>query len=79
MLNIRKLAIGRVVCGCNPLAAQLSNLKLNPCLAKRDYRRFNPFHWQYESLLLGTKCVLYHQDLQMFSLKLNEYEYFLPT
>ena len=32
---------------------------------------FNPFYYSIKSLLLGTKCVFSHQDLDMFGLKLN--------
>ena len=31
------------------------------------------------SLLLGTKWVFEHQDLQMFGRKLNKYKFFSPT
>ena len=45
---------------------------------------FNPytprsFYLPIKSQLLGTKCVFKNQDLQMFGLKLNKYEQFLPT
>ena len=32
---------------------------------------FNIFHLLNKSLLLGTKCVSKHQDLQIFGLKLS--------
>ena len=32
---------------------------------------FKPFYQQIKTLLLGIKCALNHEDLQMFSLKLN--------
>ena len=35
---------------------------------------FNPFYQPFKSLLLGTKCVFEHQDLQMFGLILNKYK-----
>ena len=33
-----------------------------------------PFYYAIKSLLLGTKCVFKHRDLQMFSLKWVEVE-----
>ena len=39
---------------------------------------FNLFYLSIKSLILGTKCVLQHQDLQMFGLNLNKYEFFYP-
>ena len=35
-----------------------------------------PFYLPIKSLLLKTKCVFKHQDLQIFSLILNKYELF---
>ena len=35
---------------------------------------FNLFYFLIKSLMLGTKCVLKHQDLQLIDLKLNKYE-----
>ena len=35
---------------------------------------FNPFYQPFKSHLLGTKCVLKHQDLQIFGLQLSKYE-----
>ena len=32
---------------------------------------FKPFYQQIKTLLLGIKCALNHEDLQMFGLKLN--------
>ena len=32
------------------------------------------FYQQIKSLLLGMNCVIQHQDLQKFDLKLNRYE-----
>ena len=37
---------------------------------------FDLFYSSIKSLLLGTKCVFKHQDLQKFGFKLNKYEYF---
>ena len=35
---------------------------------------FNLFYLPIKSLILGTKCVFKHQDLQRICLKLNKYE-----
>ena len=46
------------------------NLNISPLPADHDQSRF---YSVLLALISGTKCVFKHQDLQMFSLKLNKY------
>ena len=35
---------------------------------------YNPFYYPSNLLLLETKCVLKHQELQKFGIKVNKYD-----
>ena len=49
-------------------------MKLSHILIFKIY--FNLFYYPVKLLVIGTKCMLRHQDLQIFGLKSNKVEHF---
>ena len=52
----------------------LINIQLTLILLITTIVVFNLFYWSTKSLLLGMKCLSKRQDLQIFVLKLKNYE-----